>query len=70
MDRRPEQVARENSHPIVSLAAPPGFGQTTVLAQWVEHSGQAVAWMSVDERNNDPKVLPRYVARPFRRRSE
>jgi LuxR family transcriptional regulator, maltose regulon positive regulatory protein len=70
MDRRREQVAREDSHPIVSVAAPPGFGQATLLAQWVEHSGRAVAWLSVDERDNDPKVLLRYVARPIRRRSE
>jgi LuxR family transcriptional regulator, maltose regulon positive regulatory protein len=65
-----EQLAREDTHPIVSVAAPPGFGKTTLLAQWVEHSGNAVAWVSVDERDNDPKILLRYVARPFRQRSE
>jgi LuxR family transcriptional regulator, maltose regulon positive regulatory protein len=70
MDRRREQVAREDSQPIVSVAAPPGFGQTTLLAQWVGRSGQAVAWLSVDERDNDPRVLLHYVARPIRRRSE
>jgi LuxR family transcriptional regulator, maltose regulon positive regulatory protein len=65
-----EQLAREDSHPTFSVAAPPGFGKTTLLAQWVEHGGQAVAWVSVDERDSDPKVLLRHVARPFRRRSE
>jgi LuxR family transcriptional regulator, maltose regulon positive regulatory protein len=60
-----EQLAREDSHPTVSVAAPPGFGKTTLLAQWLEHSGQAVAWVSVDERDDDPKVLLRYVSRPL-----
>jgi hypothetical protein len=57
-----EWLVRQDSHPIVSVVAPPGFGKTTLLAQWVEHSGQAVAWVSVDEKDNDPKVLLRYVA--------
>ena len=52
-----EQLAREDSYPIVSVAAPPGFGETTLLAQWLEHGRQAVAWVSVDERDNDPKVF-------------
>ena len=57
-----ERLVGEEWHPIVSVVAPPGFGKTTLLAQWVEHSGQAVAWVSVDEKDNDPKVLLRYVA--------
>jgi LuxR family transcriptional regulator, maltose regulon positive regulatory protein len=48
--------------PIVSVVAPPGYGKTTVLSQWAERNGQAFAWVSVDERDNDPKVLLSYVA--------
>ena len=47
---------------IVSVVAPPGYGKTMMLSQWAEQSGQAFAWVSVDERDNDPKVLLRYVA--------
>jgi LuxR family maltose regulon positive regulatory protein len=37
------------------VAAPPGFGKTTLLAQWVgEADGPAVAWLTVDEDDNDP----------------
>jgi LuxR family maltose regulon positive regulatory protein len=58
-----ERLEREVSRPIVSVVAPAGYGKTTLLAQWAERSGQAVAWVSVDEQDNDPKVLLGYVAR-------
>jgi LuxR family transcriptional regulator, maltose regulon positive regulatory protein len=48
--------------PIVSVVAPPGYGKTTLLAQWAERNGQPFAWVSVDEADNDPKVLLSYVA--------
>src|SRR5580704_18968713 len=57
-----EKLARDDSRPIVSVVAPAGYGKTTLLSQWAEHSDQAVAWVSVDERDNDPKVLLTYVA--------
>ena len=46
----------------MSVVAPAGYGKTTVLAQWAERDGQAFAWVSVDEKDNDPKVLLSYVA--------
>ena len=56
------QLARDDSRPIVSVVAPPGYGKTTLLSQWAEHDGRAIAWVSVDELDNDPKVLLSYVA--------
>ena len=58
-----ERLEREVSPPVVSVVAPAGYGKTTLLAQWVERTSQAVAWVSVDEQDNDPKVLLGYVAR-------
>jgi LuxR family transcriptional regulator, maltose regulon positive regulatory protein len=58
-----EKLARPDSPPIVSVVAPAGYGKTTLLSQWAERNGQALAWVSVDERDNDPKVLLAYVAR-------
>jgi LuxR family transcriptional regulator, maltose regulon positive regulatory protein len=46
----------------VSVVAPAGYGKTTLLSQWAENDGQAFAWVSVDEKDNDPKVLLTYVA--------
>ena len=57
-----DQLARSTSRPVVSVVAPAGYGKTTLLAQWAERNGQAFAWVSVDEADNDPKVLLTYVA--------
>jgi LuxR family transcriptional regulator, maltose regulon positive regulatory protein len=48
--------------PIVSVVAPAGHGKATLLAQWAERESRPFAWVSVDERDNDPKVLLTYVA--------
>ena len=63
--RRPslvERLARDGCGPVVSVVAPAGYGKTTLLSQWAERNGQAFAWVSVDEADNDPKVLLTYVA--------
>jgi LuxR family transcriptional regulator, maltose regulon positive regulatory protein len=57
-----ERLRRSDRCPIVSVVAPPGYGKTTLLAQWAERNGQSFAWVSVDEADNDPKVLLSYVA--------
>jgi LuxR family maltose regulon positive regulatory protein len=56
------RLARGDRCPIVSVAAPAGYGKTTLLSQWAEGNGQSFAWVSVDEADNDPKVLLSYVA--------
>ena len=57
-----ERLARSGPCPVVSVVAPAGYGKTTLLSQWAERNGQAFAWVSVDEADNDPKVLLSYVA--------
>ena len=57
-----ERLAHGDPRPIVSVVAPPGYGKTTLLSQWAERNGQAFGWVSVDEADNDPKVLLSYVA--------
>jgi LuxR family maltose regulon positive regulatory protein len=57
-----ERLARSDPRPIVSVVAPPGYGKTTLLSQWAERNGQSFAWVSVEEPDNDPKVLLTYVA--------
>lgn len=45
-------------HPrLVLVAAPAGFGKTTLLTQWLGSTttGTAVAWLSLDEGDNDPR---------------
>jgi LuxR family maltose regulon positive regulatory protein len=57
-----DRLERDVPRPIVSVVAPAGYGKTTLLAQWAERNGQAFAWVSVDEGDNDPKVLLTYAA--------
>src|ERR1700751_3479315 len=37
-----ERLANHDARPIVSVVAPAGYGKTTLLSQWAEHSPQAV----------------------------
>jgi LuxR family maltose regulon positive regulatory protein len=50
------------SEPVISIVAPPGYGKSTLMAQWAERKGRRVAWVSVDRRDNDPVVLLTYIA--------
>ena len=43
--------------PVITVAAPPGYGKTTLMAQWAERIGSHAAWLSCDEADNDPVVL-------------
>ena len=43
--------------PVITVIAPPGYGKTTLLAQWAERIGPRVAWVSCDDGDNDPVVL-------------
>ncbi len=43
--------------PFIAVVAPPGYGKTTLLAQWAERVGPRVAWVSCDDGDNDPVVL-------------
>jgi LuxR family transcriptional regulator, maltose regulon positive regulatory protein len=57
-----DRLRKGGSYPVMSVVAPAGYGKTTLLAQWAELNGQAFAWVSLDERDNDPKVLLTYIA--------
>jgi LuxR family maltose regulon positive regulatory protein len=57
-----KRLAQGDPGPIVSVVAPAGYGKTTLLSQWAERNGQTFAWMSVDEKDNDPKILLTYIA--------
>ena len=57
-----DRLTQGRSFPVMSVVAPAGYGKTTLLAQWAERNGQAFAWVSLDERDNDPRVLLTYVA--------
>jgi LuxR family maltose regulon positive regulatory protein len=35
------------------ISAPAGFGKTTLVSEWVTECGRPVAWLSLDEEDDD-----------------
>ena len=52
---------------LVLLAAPPGFGKTTLLAQWRAVDERPFAWLSLDAADNDPVVFWTGIVEAIRR---
>ena len=58
--------------PVVSLTAPPGYGKTTVLAQWARRDPREFRWLRFERGDDESRRLPgaaRGVARRRRRRA-
>jgi LuxR family maltose regulon positive regulatory protein len=61
---RPHLIARLDAGrdgALTLVAAPAGFGKTTLLATWLAHLQQPVAWLSLDEADQDPHQVLRYL---------
>src|SRR5947199_10255445 len=61
---RPRLIERldEGLHRKLTLiAAPAGFGKTTLVSEWVEGIDRQVAWLSLDEGENDPTRFLAYL---------
>src|SRR5690349_14510972 len=43
------------------LSAPPGFGKTTLLSDWLAGCGRPAAWLSLDEGDHDPTRFLTYL---------
>ncbi|HEY6697969.1 MAG TPA: hypothetical protein VIZ67_07080, partial [Acidimicrobiales bacterium] len=48
--------------PVVAIVAPPGYGKTTLLAQWAERDPRPFGWLTIDQQHNDAAVLLRDMA--------
>jgi LuxR family maltose regulon positive regulatory protein len=57
-----ERMSAASTALVVCVAAPSGYGKTTLLTQWSERRAGQVAWVSLDRRDNDPVVLLRHLA--------
>ena len=55
------RLVRPDAHLIVA-AAGAGFGKTTLLAELATLDPRPVAWLSIDDADNDPATLLTYVA--------
>ena len=51
------QLGSVTERPIVSIVAPPGYGKTSLLAQWAKEGARPAAWLTADGTDNDPVVF-------------
>ena len=48
------------------VSAPAGFGKTTLVAEWAPGCGRPVAWLSLDQRDDDPSSFLTYLVAALR----
>jgi len=51
LDRLTEGLS--SGRKLVLISAPAGFGKTTLVSEWIGRCGKSVAWLSLDEGDND-----------------
>ncbi len=47
------------------ISASPGFGKTTLVSEWIARCERPVAWLSLDEGDNDPVRFLSYLVAAF-----
>ncbi|HEY5270599.1 MAG TPA: LuxR C-terminal-related transcriptional regulator [Anaerolineales bacterium] len=65
---RPRLIERLNeglsaSCKLTLISAPAGFGKTTLVSEWVAGCERPVAWLSLDEGDNDPARFISYLVK-------
>lgn len=71
-EARPAQVTRSRlvsrlveglrlGRHLTLVSAPPGFGKTTLIREWLDTTERRAAWLTVDEGDNDPERFLRYM---------
>src|SRR4030067_992847 len=75
--RRPNLVPRprliscldqglQTGHRLSLVCAPAGFGKTTLVTEWLSGVEYPVAWLSLDESDNDPARFLAYLIAALR----
>jgi LuxR family maltose regulon positive regulatory protein len=62
--RLSQRLSRGGESALTLVSAPAGFGKTTLLTEWLAATpadGRSVAWLSLDQRDNDPALFWTYV---------
>lgn len=67
--RLTDRMERGSAGPLTLVSAPAGFGKSTLLSEWAHAGGRPVAWVSLDQGENDPIRFLCYVATALQRLS-
>ncbi|MGD9891167.1 MAG: helix-turn-helix transcriptional regulator, partial [Dehalococcoidia bacterium] len=65
-------LTRTTETKLTVVAAPAGFGKTTLLADWIAATPSdlaSVAWLSLDEQDNHPAIFWTYIIAALQRAS-
>jgi LuxR family maltose regulon positive regulatory protein len=57
-----DRLAQALGGELTLVCAPAGFGKTALLADWARRDPRPVAWLSLDEGDNDPVRFWRHAA--------
>jgi LuxR family maltose regulon positive regulatory protein len=67
--RLSDRLGRGGGASVAVISAPAGFGKTTAVTDWLASlpvDGRSVAWLSLDDRDNDPVTFWTYVIAALR----
>jgi LuxR family maltose regulon positive regulatory protein len=60
--RLADRLATEQGGELTLVCGPAGFGKTALLADWARRDRRPVAWLSLDDADNDPVRFWRHAA--------
>lgn len=63
-----ERFAAGELYPLTLIAAPAGFGKTTLVSEWIAQCQEPVAWLALDEDDNDVGRFLTYLLAALRTR--
>jgi LuxR family maltose regulon positive regulatory protein len=55
------------SRKLTLVSAPPGFGKTTLVSEWIRGCDHPTAWLSLDKNDNDPSRFLIYLIAALQR---
>ena len=63
-----EKLNQSSNSRLTLISAPAGFGKTTLVTEWLQSFGEGVgvAWVSLDENDNDPAQFLTYLIEALR----
>ena len=63
------ETARSSDCRVVGVTAPAGYGKSTLLTEWAHSEERPVAWVSLDQLDDDPAALITLLASAYVRAS-